>query len=96
MIVTPATTLTGVPIGVAMYPIAASTATVPNYGFIQTKGPIAVLGSDTSAIGTEIMVPVSGTAGATQAYVVGSGANVIGTQWIVAASAHYSLVNLQL
>ncbi len=96
VIVTPATTLTGVPIGVCMYPIAASTATVPTYGFIQTKGPIAVLGSDTSAIGTEIMVPVSGTAGATQAYVVGSGANVIGTQWIVAASAHYSLVNLQL
>ncbi len=96
VVVTPSTTLTGFPIGVAMYPIAASTATVPNYGFIQTKGVIAVLGSDTSAIGTEIMVPVSGTAGATAAYAVGSGANPIGTQIVVAASAVYNLVNLKL
>lgn len=96
VVVTPSTTLTGFPIGVCMYPIAASTATVPNYGFIQTRGPIAVLGSDTSAIGTEIMVPVSGTAGATAAYAVGSGANPIGTQIIVAASSAYNLVNLKL
>lgn len=96
IIVTPSTTLTGFAIGVCMYPIAASTTTAPNYGFIQTKGPIAVLGSDTSAVGTEIMVPVSGTAGATAAYAVGSGANPIGTQIIVAASAKYNLVNLKL
>jgi hypothetical protein len=96
VIVTPATTLTGQPIGVCMYPIAASTTTVPTYGYILTKGLIAVLGSDSSAIGTEIMVPVSGTAGATAAYVVGSGANPIGVQVIVATSAHDSLANINL
>lgn len=96
VIVTPATTLTGVPIGVCLYPIAASTSTVPTYGFIQTKGFCAVLGSDSSAIGTLIQVPVSGTAGATAAYAVAGGATPIGTQVIVATSAHDSLVNLQL
>lgn len=96
VIVTPATTLTGQPIGVALYPIPASTATVPSYGLIQTKGVIAVLGSDTSAVGTQIMVPVSGTAGATAAYVVGAGATIVGTQVIVAASTKYNLAYISL
>lgn len=96
VIVTPATTLTGMVLGAALYPIPATTATVLSYGFIQTKGVIALLGSDTAALGTTVAVPVSGVAGATVAYTVGSGACVIGTQLVVAASTKYNMVNLQL
>ena len=95
VIVTPATTLTGEPIGAVLYPIPASTSTVPSFGLIQTKGPIALLGSDTCALGADVGCPVSGTAGATVTYAVATGPR-IGNQMVVAASGKYNLVNLQL
>ncbi len=94
VIISPATTLTGTIIGVTLYPIAASTATVAQYGLIQTKGPAAVLGSSTVAIGLDVGLP-SGTAGAVLAYAVATGPKV-GTTMVATASAKYNMVNLKL
>lgn len=55
----PATTQTGIPVGVAIYPIAAG-----EYGWVQTHGPCAVLSDgSTFAVGSDLSTP-SGTAGA--------------------------------
>lgn len=94
VIISPATTLTGQVVGVSLYPIAASTATVASYGFIQTKGPAAVLGSSTVALGLDVGLP-SGTAGAVLAYAVATGPKV-GTTLVATASAKYNMVNLDL
>lgn len=94
VIISPATTLTGQIVGFSLYPIAASTATVAQFGFIQTKGPIAVLGSSTVALGLDVGLP-SGTAGAILAYAVATGPRV-GTTLVATASAKYNLVNLDL
>ena len=94
VIISPATTLTGTIVGVSLYPIPASTASVAQYGFIQTKGPAAVLGSSTVAIGLDVGLP-SGTAGAVLAYAVATGPRV-GTTMVATASAKYNLVNIDL
>lgn len=94
VIISPATTLTGQIVGVSLYPIAASTATVAQYGFIQTKGPASVLGSSTVALGLDVGLP-SGTAGAVLAYAVATGPKV-GTTLVATASAKYNLVNIDL
>jgi hypothetical protein len=94
VIISPATTLTGLPIGVTAYPLAASTATVPVYGLIQTKGPASVLGSSTVALGIDVCVP-SGTAGAHTTYVVATGPR-IGTTMVASASGKNNLVNLDM
>ena len=87
-------TQTGYPIGVALYPIAASTATVPTYGFIQTKGICAVLGTDTAAVGT--LLGISTTAGQVLAYTVGSKLSPIGVAAVLQASGYANLVNVNL
>lgn len=92
VIISPATTLTGLPVGVTAYPIPASTATVASYGFLQTKGPVAVLGSSTVALGLDVCVP-SGTAGAHTTYVVATGPR-IGTTMVASASTKYNMVNV--
>lgn len=92
VIISPATTLTGLPVGVTAYPIPASTATVASFGFIQTKGPVAVLGSSTVALGLDVCVP-SGTAGAHTTFVVATGPR-IGTTMVASASTKYNLVNV--
>jgi multisubunit Na+/H+ antiporter MnhF subunit len=94
VIISPATTLTGVTLGVSFYPIPASTATVPSYGFIQTKGPVAVLGSSTVALGIDVCVP-SGTPGAVVTYAVATGPR-IGTAVVATASTKYNIVNLDM
>lgn len=94
VIISPATTLTGQIVGVSLYPIAASTAAVAQYGFIVTKGPTAVLGSSTVALGLDIGLP-SGTAGAVLAYAVATGPRV-GTTMVATASAKYNMINVQL
>lgn len=92
VIISPATTLTGLPIGVTCYPIPASTATVDSFGFIQTKGPVACLGSSTVALGLDVCVP-SGTAGAHTTYVVATGPR-IGTTIVASASTKYNMINV--
>jgi len=94
VIVTPATTLTGVPIGVTCYPIPASTATVASYGFIQTKGICAVYAGGSVALGLDVGVP-DDTAGQVLTYVVATGSR-IGTVVVAAVDAKANMVNLQL
>lgn len=91
VIISPATTLTGLPVGITAYPIPATTTSVLSYGFIQTKGPVACLGSSTVALGLDVCVP-SGTAGAHTTYVVATGPR-IGTTMVASASAKYNLIN---
>jgi len=94
VIISPATTLTGQIVGVSAYPIPASTATVPSYGLIQTKGPVAVLGGATVALGLNVCVPDS-TAGRVVTYAVATGP-VIGTTLVAAAAAKYNLIDVRL
>lgn len=94
VIISPATTLTGQVLGVSLYPIAASTATVAQFGFIVTKGPTAVLGSSTVALGLDVGVP-SGTAGAVLAYAVAT-ITRIGVTQVATASAKYNLITVDL
>lgn len=54
VIVLPATTATGVIVGVATYVIAAGA-----YGWVQTWGPCAVQGADTTAIGALVYGPAT-------------------------------------
>ena len=68
----PVTTQTGIPSGVAIYEIPASTATVGTYGFVQTHGVAATLSDNsTFAIGSMVS-PSLAAAGAV-------GVNVAGT-----------------
>ncbi len=63
------TTVSGQVLGVAAYPIAASTSTVPTYGLVQSKGIANVLNDASTTIGVGVM-PSSNTAGAVMTYVV--------------------------
>lgn len=94
VIISPATTLTGEVIGVTAYPIPASTATVCSFGYIQTTGDVAVLGSSTVALGLDVAVP-SGTAGAVLTYAVATTTR-IGTTVVATASTKYNIIKLQL
>ncbi len=88
------TTLTGQVLGVALYPIAASTATVPVYGFLQTKGTCAVFAGATVALGLDVGVP-DDTAGQVLTYAVATGQR-IGSTLVASADAKANLVKLQL
>jgi hypothetical protein len=94
VIISPATTLTGKILGVSLYPIPASTASVASYGFIVTKGPTAVLGSSTVALGIDVCVPTS-TAGAVVTYAVATGPRV-GTAIVATASTKYNMIDVNL
>ncbi len=94
VIISPATTLTGQVLGVSLYPIAASAAAVASFGFIQTKGPVAVLGSSTVALGLGVALP-SGTAGAVLVHAVAS-TILIGRTLVATASAKYNMIDLDL
>jgi len=63
------TASTGASIGVTLYPIPASTSTVPSYGFIVTRGAVACLNDSATAVGLDVM-PSSSVAGAVVTYAV--------------------------
>lgn len=88
------TTATGPTIGVTVSPIAASTTTVPSYGYIQTWGPVACLNDSTTAIGLDVM-PSSAVAGAVLTYVVAT-RNRVGTSTVAGENTKAQLINLQL
>lgn len=68
----PASTQTGIPVGVAIYEIPASSSTVGTYGFVQTHGLASVLSDgSTFAIGSDVGTP-SGTAGCVTVYAAGT------------------------
>lgn len=87
----PATTQTGIPVGVAIYPIAAS-----EYGWVQTKGMGNVLSDgSTFAIGSEVGTP-SGTAGCVTVFAAGTTKTQVGYALRAAASGKCIPVNLQI
>lgn len=92
----PATTPTGIPVGVAVYEIAASTSTVFQYGYVQTRGPAAVLSDgSTFAVGSAVGTP-SGTAGCVTVYAAATTKTAVGDVREAAASAHCISINLRL
>ena len=82
------------PVGVSLYAIAASTATVAEYGFLVTKGPTACLINGTPAIGLDVGASAT-TDGAVDAYAVATGAR-IGTAMITGISTRYMPINVNL
>ncbi len=87
----PATTPTGMAVGVA--PWAIPTAT---YGWVQTHGPAQVLSDgSTFAVGSEVGTP-SGTAGAATVFAAGTTHQCIGVVREAAASGHAISVFLQI
>jgi len=88
------TTATGPSVGVTISPIAASTATVAQYGLIQTRGPVACLNISGTAIGLDVMAG-SGTAGSVITYVVAT-RNRVGTSTVAGENAKCLIINLQL
>lgn len=88
------TVATGPVIGATVSPIAASTSTVPQYGFIQTAGIIGVLNDATTAIGLDVM-PSTNTAGAVMTYVVATRSRV-GTSTVAGVTTEVRPITLQL
>ena len=88
------TTATGRTIGVTLYPIPASTATVPSYGYIVCNGPVACLNDSGTAIGLDVM-PSSAVAGAVVTHVVAT-RNRVGTSTVAGENTKNQLITLQL
>lgn len=88
------TTATGPTIGVTVYPIPASTATVPSYGFIQTRGAVACLNDSATAIGLDVM-PSSSVPGAVVTYVAAT-RNRVGTSTVAGENTKAQIINIQL
>lgn len=87
----PATTQTGIPVGVAIYAIPAG-----EYGFIQVKGECAVLSDgSTFAVGSNVG-SVSGTAGCVTVYDAATTLACVGIARNAAASGKTINVMLQL
>lgn len=85
----PATTPTGIAVGIAPFAIAAA-----NYGWVQTRGTASVLSDgSTFAVGSAVGTP-SGTAGCVTVYAAATTKQAIGVAREAAASAHAIAVNL--
>lgn len=92
----PATTPTGVPVGVAIFAGATGSSTVQSSCFVQTKGMCSVLSDgSTFAVGSAVGTP-SATAGAVTVYAAASTKTIVGDALQSAASAHAIQVNLKL
>lgn len=87
-------TATGRTIGATIYPLTASTTTVPSYGWIQTKGAVAVLNDSATAIGLDVM-PSSSVAGSVVTYVVAT-RNRVGTSTVAGENTKAQLITLQI
>ena len=94
VVVSPAAGSTGTTIGVTVYPIPASTATVPSYGFIQTRGFVSCLNDSNTAIGLDVM-PSSSVDGAVVTYLVGT-RNRVGTSTVAGVDTKSLGINIQL
>lgn len=88
------TTQTGRILGASIYPIPASSSTVPTYGFIQVKGPVGVLNQGTTAISLDLM-PSASVAGAVCTYVVATKSRV-GTSTVAGEDGKTQLITLQI
>ena len=92
--ITDHTALTGQILGVSIYPIAASTATVAEYGLIQTRGLVGLLNDATTAQGLDIM-PSANTDGAVQTFVAAT-ATRVGVSTQAGVTTEVRQVNIQL
>lgn len=90
VVVTPATTLTGAPVGVATYIIAAS-----EYGWIQTWGPCSVLIDGAIATGACVTAP-SSVIGAVLADPANAAVSIVGRMLVAGATTEYNQVFLTL
>lgn len=87
----PATTQTGIPVGVAIYAIPAA-----EYGFVQVKGECSVLSDgSTFAVGSHVGTP-SGTAGCITVGAAGTAKTIVGNARRAAATGKCIQVMLQL
>lgn len=92
----PVTTQTGIPAGVAIYEIPASTATVFQYGFVQSHGVVGALSDNsTFAIGSMIS-PSLAVAGAVGVNVAGTTHGTVGWARHAAESTKVIPIFLQL
>jgi hypothetical protein len=94
VIISPATGTTGKTIGVTLYPIPASTATVLSYGFIQTHGVVACLNDSITAVGKDIM-PSSSVDGAFVTYAAAT-RNRVGTAIVAGEDQKCQMIDLQI
>ncbi len=90
VIITPATTLTGAPVGVSTYIIAAG-----EYGWLQVKGPATVLIQGTPAVGNAVVSPGS-AAGAVTTDPANAATIIIGTIMVAGADGEYNPVLLNI
>lgn len=88
------TGFTGSIAGISLYPIPASTATVPSYGFLMVKGVTGALNGGTTAAGLDLM-PSQSVDGALSTYVVATAARV-GTSTQAGIDTDYNLITVQL
>lgn len=88
------TTQTGRVIGATIYPLTASTTTVPSFGWIQTNGPVGVLNGANTSIGLDVM-PGASVAGSVVTYVVATKSRV-GTATVAGEDTKAQLITLQL
>lgn len=88
------TTQTGRIIGATIYPLAASTSTIPTYGFIQTSGAVGVTNQGATAISLDLM-PSASVAGAVCTYVVATKSRV-GTSTVAGEDGKAQLITLQI
>lgn len=87
----PASTPTGIPVGVAVYAI-----TNAQYGWVQTHGACAVLSDgQTFAVGSEVATP-SATAGSVTVYAAGTTHARVGTTQEANSLGHWISVFLQI
>ncbi len=92
----PASTLTGMVVGGAIYAIPASTSTVFQYGWVQTHGVFNALSDgQTAVIGSDLGAP-SATAGSTTVYAAGSGHQRVGIYRIAAVLGKGVQIFLQI
>ncbi len=88
------TTATGQVIGATIYPLSASSTTVPSYGWIVVKGSVGILNNGNTAIGLDVM-PSGTTPGAVDTYVVATRSRV-GTATVAGETTKHQIVTLQL
>lgn len=88
------TSATGSTLGVTLYPIPASTATVPSYGWIVCRGLVACLNDSATAVGLDVM-PSSSVAGAVVTYAVAT-RNRVGTSTVAGENTKSQLITVQL
>lgn len=91
------TTLSGSLLGVTISPIAASSSTVPSYGFVQTRGIVGGINHANTVIGLDLMPSLTSTpvAGSFQTYAVATGSRV-GTATVAGTDVEAYPITIQL